>query len=154
MAFAGARGPLSYEEYYPVPEMQQPIPANPDAEARWHIYDLYTFPAHRGRGIARKLGAACMATVSEISATLKDGGGDRLRRARIRLFVNPKNKPLVETYERLGFKASGRITLREGFEANGMGESVPAEGTMSAEEFERMFDTRIGLAMERVVEIA
>ncbi|KAJ4362986.1 hypothetical protein N0V83_010103 [Neocucurbitaria cava] len=152
VGFAAARGPLSFEEYYPVPEMQQTLPDDPDAETRWHIYDLYTFPANRGQGIARKLGAACMATVSEITATSKASGGN-VRRARIRLFVNPKNTVLVDTYERLGFQMSGRVTLREGFEANGMRESIPSEDSMSAEDFKKMFDTRYGMAMERVVDV-
>ncbi|KAF1843344.1 uncharacterized protein K460DRAFT_368245 [Cucurbitaria berberidis CBS 394.84] len=152
VGFAAARGPLSYMEYYAVPEMEQPIPENPDAESRWHMYDLYTSPAHRGREIASKLGAACMATVSEITASLKsDTGG--VQRSRIRLIVNPKNTVLVETYKRLGFQTSGRVTLREGFQANGMGESIPAEDTMSAENFKRVFDTRIGMAMERIIDV-
>lgn len=93
-----------------------------------------------------------MATVSEMIATSKASGGN-VRRARIRLFVSPKNTVLVNTYERLGFQSSGRVTLREGFEVNGMGESIPSEDSMSAEKFKKMFDTRYGMAMERVVDV-
>ncbi|KAH7359495.1 hypothetical protein BKA66DRAFT_228955 [Pyrenochaeta sp. MPI-SDFR-AT-0127] len=151
VGFAVVRGPFAFEDYYAVPEMEQPVPEDPDVETRWHIYDLYTFPAHRGRGIATKLGAAGMAAVGEITAALSD---KTKQRARVRLFCNPKNTALVDTYKRLGFEQSGRVTLKEGLEANGMAESIPARDAMSSEHFKRVFDTRIGIAMERVIDIA
>ena len=153
VGFAAIRGPLSYKDYYAVPEMEQPIPENPDAETRWHLYDLYTWPAHRRRGIAMKLIAASMATAGEITSTLKSDT-EGLQRSRVRLFVRATNTALVDWYKRLGFQAAGKATLREGLEANGMAESIPSEDTMSLEDIKKRFDTRIGLSMERVVDVA
>jgi GNAT superfamily N-acetyltransferase len=158
VAFAAVRGPLTYDEFYPDPDMQQPIPADPDVETRWHAYDLYTFPQHRGRGIARKLVAAILATCTAVSTTSDIQGfraesQKRIERARIRLFVNAKNVPLVEMYERMGLEPAGSVSLKEGLIANGMGESIPEKEIMGAEEWEKRFETRIGTAMVKVVDL-
>lgn len=154
VGFTAIRGPFTYEEYYPSPAMEQPIPANPSAETRWHLFDLYTFPTYRGRGIARKLIAAALGTstvqATQISGSSSSGSHER---ARVRLFVNPKNVPLVDTYKRLGFEPSGKPNLRDGLLANGMVESIPDEATMGPGEWTKKFNTRFGLAMEKVIDV-
>jgi ribosomal protein S18 acetylase RimI-like enzyme len=149
VGFVAVRGPMAYDAYYASPDMQQPIPQDPDAEARWHMYDFYVFPAHRGQGIARKLVAACVAAVGENSVTMGDGS---MKRAKIRIFVNAKKTGLVDTYNRWGFRQSGTANIREGLTANGMGESVPQD-TTSTEELRAFFETRVGSAMEKVVDL-
>jgi ribosomal protein S18 acetylase RimI-like enzyme len=108
---------MTYDAYYASPVMQQTIPQDPDAEARWHMYDFYAFPAHRGHGIARKLVAACVAAVRESSIAI---GQESIKRAKIRIFVNAQITGLVDTYKRWGFRESGTANIREGLTANGM----------------------------------
>ncbi|KAJ4370936.1 hypothetical protein N0V86_008630 [Didymella sp. IMI 355093] len=163
VAVAALRGPMRYEDYYATPDMGLPIPANPQAEARWHVYDLYTLPSHRGRGLAGKLVNACVAAALEGSRNQPaDELGSELdiskpatmettvRKARIRLFMNPATTWLVAMYEALGFQAAGAVTLEEGFRANCLDESIPG-GTRESVEGRAKWHTRFGLAMERVV---
>ena len=140
---------MTYDAYYASPDMQQTIPQDPDAEARWHMYDFYVFPAHRGHGIARKLVAACVAAVGESSIAT---GQESIKRAKIRIFVNAQKTGLVDTYKRWAFRESGTANIREGLTANGMGESVPQD-TTSTEELRAFFETRVGFAMEKIVDL-
>jgi GNAT superfamily N-acetyltransferase len=148
--FAAARGPLSFEEYYSSPDMGQPVPKDPESELRWHVYDLYTAPLHRGHGVATKLGKGLTAVVAEDTQAMNDGV---IKRARLRLIVHPKSTWLVKGYLNGGFEKSGTVTLREGLVANGMAESV-AEDTSSTEELRAIWETRYGMAMERVIDVA
>jgi GNAT superfamily N-acetyltransferase len=149
VGFVAVRGPMAYDAYYASPAMQQPIPQDLDVEARWHMYDFYVFHAQRGHGIARKLAAACVAAVGESSVTIGDGS---IKRAKIRVFVNAKKTGLVDTYNRWGFRQSGTANIREGLTANGMHESVP-EDTTSTEELRAFFEARVGVAMEKEVDL-
>lgn len=178
VGFAAVRGPMTYDDYYVTPDMGLPVPDYPDEEMRWHVFDLYTLPQHRGRGLARKLVGECVAVAVEGSSTLtpsalneEPGGalngssalsskldgvelsGGEVKQARIRLFMNPKNPWLVTMYESLGFRAVGKVTLEEGFRANRLDESVP-ENTRENEELERVWHTRFGLAMERIESVS
>ncbi len=172
VGFAAVRGPMKYSDYYVTPDMNLPIPENPHVEARWHVYDLYTLPAHRGRGLAKLLVNACIDTAVQYTRLLalsprayeglrtdNGGGGDssvstdeKLQFARIRLFMDPKNAWLITVYENLGFRGAGRVTLEEGFRANALDESVP-DDTRVNEEMERLWHARFGVAMEQVVGI-
>jgi GNAT superfamily N-acetyltransferase len=149
VGFVAIRGPMTYDAYYASPGMEQPVSEDPDAETRWHLYDFYVFPAHRGHGIARKLMAACVADAGESSDTTNEGG---IKRARIRIFVNAKKAGLMDTYRRWGFRESGIACIREGLTANGMSESVPQD-TTSTEELRAFFETRVGTAMEKIVDL-
>lgn len=145
VGFAAVRGPMTHDAYFaPGTELPIPIPS-PAAETRWHMYDLYTLPAHRGRGLGKRLVNACIAAAVEWTR----GAGQA--EARIRLFVNPKNGWLVGMYEGLGFRGVGRVSLREGARANDMEESLP--DVESTEEGRGVWDERVGLAMERVVRV-
>lgn len=146
LGFGAVRGPIAYDTYYPSLEMQQPIPQDPECETRWHLYDLYTFPKYRGNGIAQSLGEGLFRIV--VQGTLALGKSI----ARMRLIVHPKSTWLVDGYTKMGFAKSGVCSLKEGFVANGMGESVP-EDTSSTEELRALWETRYGMCMERVVEV-
>lgn len=152
IGFIALRGPMTYSDYYLAPEAGQHVPDGWAAEARWHMFDLYTLVAHRERGVARRLVQACVDTVVEITAAAaREAGDGSIKRARIRLFCKP-NAWLVDMYRRLGFEEAGRVTLKEGFQANGMEESIPGD-TGSTEELRGKWETRYGQAMEKVVEI-
>jgi GNAT superfamily N-acetyltransferase len=146
--FASVRGPMSFEEYYASPEMGQPVPKDPEHETRWHVYDLYTAPFHRGRGVAKKLGEGLFGVVAEETRALNGGAP---KRARLRLIVHPKSTWLVKGYSDFGFKESGRVSLSEGLVANGMAESVPKD-TNSTEELRALWETRYGMAMEKLID--
>ncbi|KAF9694053.1 hypothetical protein EKO04_007871 [Ascochyta lentis] len=150
--FAALRGPLSYEDYYFSADMNLPVPANPQAEARWYIYDLYTLPAHRGRGLAKRLVNTSIQLAVAGTQTLRTLSSDNvsLQSARIRLFMNPKNTWLVQMYEGFGFRGVGRVTKTEGLRAGALDDSLP-EDTESSEELRRFWHSRNGLAMEQVV---
>ncbi|KAJ4337484.1 hypothetical protein N0V87_004630 [Didymella glomerata] len=160
LAVAALRGPMAYEDYYVTPDMGLPVPEHPEAEARWHVYDLYTVPSQRGQGLARSLVEACISTAVGFSKALKQEhtvacgrAEDAVRKVRVRLFMNPKFAWLVRMYESVGFAVAGKITLIEGFRANYMDESIPA-GTDETPEGRAKWHTRFGLAMERVVDLA
>lgn len=152
--FAAVRGPMEYEDYYPSPDMGLQIPSNPSEETRWHIYDLYTLPAHRGRSLAKQLMNSCIEVAAEHTKGLCNSKSKEMSfpTARIRLFMDPKNIWLCKMYEGLGFRASGKVTLAEGFRANIMDGSVP-EDTQSTEELRSIWHTRFGLAMEQIIRV-
>ena len=66
--------------------------------------------------------------------------------------MNPKNAWLITVYEKMGFVKAGMVTLAEGFKANSMDESIPAN-TRETKELVGVWHTRYGLAMEQVVKI-
>jgi GNAT superfamily N-acetyltransferase len=141
-------GPLPFEEYHTAFADAAPsAPQIPDHETRWHIYDLYVSPAHRGHGIAGMLRERLFAVIARETAALG------ARAARMRLLVNPKNIWVVEWDRRSGFEKHVMVTLKEGFTANGMRESV-AEDTGSTEELRALWETRYGLCMERVMDVS
>lgn len=148
LAVAALRGPMEEEAYYESPDMRLPVPEKPETEARWHVFDLYTLPAHRGRGLARRLVGACVETAVEYSRALP-----QTEKARLRLFMNPKNAWLVKVYESMGFVTAGSVTLTEGFRANCMEASLPG-GTAETEEGRARWHTRFGMAMEQVVSLS
>lgn len=155
--FAALRGPMKYEDYYVTPDMGLPIPVRPEEEARWHMYDLYTLPEHRGQGVAKKLIEECIATAVRYTeggehALIPSAYIPEVKRARIRLFVSPKNAWVISMYEKMGFVKAGKVTLTEGFMANTMDESIPAN-TRETKELVDLWHTRFGLAMEKVVKI-
>lgn len=143
--YSAVRERVSREEYYAHPNMGQPVPDHPELETRWHIYDLYTLPAHRGRNVAKKLVDACIAVVEHAMAADNSAS----KQARIRLMVNPANLWLVQWYGRVGFKESGQATLRQGFTANGWENSVP-ENSVKSEELRKKWETPFGMIMETV----
>jgi ribosomal protein S18 acetylase RimI-like enzyme len=147
--YSAVRERVSIEEYYAHEDMGQPVPDHPELETRWHIYDLYTMPAHRGRNVAKKLIDGCIALVERAIAT--DGADSR--RARIRLMVNPANVWLVKWYGKFGFKDSGMATLRQGFTANGWENSVPAN-SREVEELRNKWEKPYGLIMEVTLDAA
>jgi ribosomal protein S18 acetylase RimI-like enzyme len=155
--FAALRGPMKYEDYYVTPDMGLPFPASPEEERRWHLYDLYTMPMHRGQGVARRLIEECIATAVRYTegsepALAPSAHIPEVKHARIRLFMNPKNAWLITVYEKMGFVKAGMVTLAEGFRANSMDESIPAN-TRETKEMVDVWHTRYGLAMEQVVRI-
>jgi ribosomal protein S18 acetylase RimI-like enzyme len=127
--YSAVRERVSIEEYYTREDMGQPVPDHPELETRWHIYDLYTLPAHRGRNVAKKLIDGCIAVVEKAVAMEADS-----RRARIRLMVNP-------------------ATLRQGFTANGWENSVPAN-SREVEELRNKWEKPYGLIMEMTLDAA
>lgn len=157
---AALRGPMTHESYYASPDMNLPVPENPLLEARWHVFDLYTLPAHRGRGLAARLVRECVSVAVGMTSsfaavtttTTSVTPPPPPTHARIRLFMNPSNTWLRKMYENCGFAGVGRVTIEEGFRANGLDESVPAD-VGSTEALRRVWRTRVGLAMERVVEV-
>ena len=70
--------------------------------------------------------------------------------ARFRFFVHPDNKLVVGLYEGMGFPDVGRVTLAEGFVANGDSNLIPADSA-DTEERRMRWHRQIGLAIERVV---
>ena len=155
--FAALRGPMKYEDYYITFDMGLPTPASPEEERRWHLYDLYTMPKHRGQGVAKSLIDECIATAVRYTegsepALTPSAHIPEVKHARIRLFMNPKNAWLITVYEKMGFVKAGMVTLAEGFKANSMDESIPAN-TRELIVSSGGRHTRYGLAMEQVVKI-
>jgi GNAT superfamily N-acetyltransferase len=150
VGFAAVRGPISYKDYYESADQGLPVPADPNVETRWHVYDLYTLPSHRGRGLAKKLIAGCVDTAVEL--TRNSSHDHQLLIARIRLFMDRRKAWLVKMYEGLEFEGVGLVTLTEAIRANAFYESLP-EDSQSTEELRHKWHARNGLAMERIVHI-
>jgi hypothetical protein len=95
--------------------------------------------------MAKKLINSAIDFGKEYSKTQRDAVN-----ARLRFFVHPNNKLVVGLYEGMGFTDAGRVTLAEGFVANGDSNLIPADSA-DTEERKMQRHRRIGLAMERVV---
>ncbi|KAH7382675.1 hypothetical protein DE146DRAFT_760509 [Phaeosphaeria sp. MPI-PUGE-AT-0046c] len=139
---------VSFEEYYEFPEMRQVIPENPDLETRWHIFDLFISPDHRGRSAGTKIIQGSLAAVRD---TLRSEGPGT-KRARVRLMANSKKEWLLQWYRRFGFMDRGTATLSQGFMANGWGASLP-EDTDSTEELKAKWHSPVGAVLEMVIDV-
>lgn len=144
--YAALRERVSIEDYYLAPG--QPVPEDPRLEIRWHLYDLYTVPVHRGRNVAKKLVDGCVAVVESDLAM-----DNSSKTARLRLYANPSYSWLINWYERFGFNEGGRVNLRQGFVASAMQDSVPKDTTSTRELWER-WERPFAYIMERVFEVA
>jgi GNAT superfamily N-acetyltransferase len=87
VGYAAIRRPVAVEDYYPSPDMAQWVPDHPVVETRWHTYDLYTSPTHRGRGVAKKLWEAMLAIAMGDTHAMR---GTLKRSARFSLFAVPR----------------------------------------------------------------
>jgi len=84
-------GPAPLHTFYLPLSGHTPGPEH--SETRWHMTALYISPAHRGRGLAKKLIDTSMKFAQEYSATL----GPEVR-ARLRLVVDPDNVAVKGVY--------------------------------------------------------
>lgn len=139
---------IASTEYYQYPKMALEVPQEPEFETRWHIFDLFISPHHRGRSAASKLIESSLAAIKEASLS----EGSVIERARVRLIVNPKNEWLVRWYRRLGFMDRGSATVTQGFHCNGWSASIPKD-TESTEELRMRWHAPIGLIMELIMDV-
>ncbi|KAH7121261.1 hypothetical protein B0J11DRAFT_508289 [Dendryphion nanum] len=140
------RGPLPYSDFY-LPATGQPQPAESRLEAYWHMATLYVSSAHRNRGLAKRLVNAAIEYARR--QVILNENSERIMRARIRLFCDPRKQHVVRMYSNLGFSEAGRNTLKEAFEANGDESQIPAD-TNSTETLRNRWELRFGLAMEKM----
>ncbi|OAL03540.1 hypothetical protein IQ06DRAFT_291303 [Phaeosphaeriaceae sp. SRC1lsM3a] len=139
---------VTYEEYYEFPAMKQGIPEDPELETRWHIFDLFISPDHRGRSAGSMVVEGSLAAIRD--ALRLDGSGPK--RARVRLIANSKKEWLLRWYRRFGFLDRGSATLVQGFKANGWNVSIP-EDNDSTEELKAVWHNPIGRVMEIVIDV-
>ncbi|PVH98024.1 hypothetical protein DM02DRAFT_508975, partial [Periconia macrospinosa] len=146
------RGPFSYELYRlsgpesPVRvEVEEEEEEGEDPETRWHLSNLWTSSAHRGRGLAKKMVQECLDFATSESKRLP--GKDK---ARVRLIIKDEGSFLKRMYARMGFDETGRASLREAYIASGDEGCLPRD-TSSKEELIGLWETRFGLVMERVL---
>jgi GNAT superfamily N-acetyltransferase len=147
VGMATVRGPLSWASYH-LPASGQPVPRQPHRETYWHLCILYTAPAHRGKGLAKRIVHAALDVARQRTECL---GEDKMQ-ARVRLFFDPAKEHLERFYTGLGFSRAGMVTLREGFVANGDAEMLPRD-TAGSEELRARWETRFGVAMEKIVPV-
>jgi hypothetical protein len=95
--------------------------------------------------MAKKLINSAIDFGEEYSKTQRDAVN-----ARFRFFAHSNNKLVVGLYEGMGLTDAGRVTLAEGFVANGDSNLIPADSA-DTEERRMRRHRQIGLAMERVV---
>jgi ribosomal protein S18 acetylase RimI-like enzyme len=137
-------GPVPFEAYH-IPQSGQPHAADPSTETRWHMHNMYTSYAHRGKGLAKLL----IKSVMEY-ATLRSREIGPDVKARVRLFCNPKNPVVMGLYRGAGFGSVGTVTLEDAFIANGDPEGVPKDSA-ETEEGRAKWHTRYGIVMDKVV---
>jgi GNAT superfamily N-acetyltransferase len=143
---------MSIEEYYSYPEMGQVVSKTPEIEIRWHFYDLYTIPAHRGRNVGSKLVKASLTMAEEALRLQGPANGTVHKIGRMRLMAQAKQLWLVNWYRQFGFNDNGMATLVQGLTANNMRDSIPPD-TNSTEQLRARWETPIGLVMEKIIEI-
>lgn len=136
-------GPVSRDDYI-WPESCQPEPGPEGSETRWQLTSLFTLPAYRGHGIAKRLTEAAIEVGKHASAEM-GRASDREVRTRVRLVVHPKNTGVVKMYEKFGFVDSARMTVAEACIANGAADMVPKNADPEK------WHSRFGIAMEVLV---
>lgn len=136
-------GPVSRDDYI-WPESGQPEPGPEGSETRWQLTSLFTLPAYRGHGIAKKLTEAAIEVGKLASAEMERASGKKVR-TRVRLVVHPKNTGVVKMYEKFGFVDSARMTVAEACVANGAADMVPKNADPEK------WHSRFGVAMEILV---
>ncbi|OKL61905.1 hypothetical protein UA08_02623 [Talaromyces atroroseus] len=128
------RGPLSQEDFILPDESGQKNPPEHGGKELWQMLSLFTLPAHRGRGLGKKL---CQEALDYLSFSYR---GDP-REFWVRLMVKPENHATVRLYRNLGFEVCGRCTLAEALIANGDKDLLPDD--ISGEKY----SARSGLIM-------
>lgn len=136
-------GPVSRDDYI-WPESGQPEPGSEGSETRWQLTTLFTLPAYRGHGIAKRL----IETAIRYGKLVSDEMGRVSKRdvqTRIRLVVHPDNTGVVKMYEKYGFVDSARMIVAEACIANGAADIVPRCADPEK------WHSRFGVAMELLV---
>jgi GNAT superfamily N-acetyltransferase len=136
-------GPVSRDDYI-FPESNQPKPGPEGSETRWQLTTLFTLPAYRGHGIAKRLIEGAIAFGKLASDEMGRASGSDVR-TRIRLVVHPDNTVVVKMYEKFGFVDSARMTVAEACIANGAADAVPRDADPAK------WHSRFGVAMEILV---
>jgi GNAT superfamily N-acetyltransferase len=136
-------GPISRDDYI-FPNSGQPEPGPEGSETRWQLTTLFTLPAYRGHGIAKRLIEGAIAFGNLASDEMGRASGRDVR-TRIRLVVHPDNTVVVKMYEKFGFVDSARMTVAEACTANGAADAVPKNADSEK------WHSRFGVAMEILV---
>jgi GNAT superfamily N-acetyltransferase len=136
-------GPVSRDDYI-FPKSGQPEPGPEGSETRWQLTSLFTLPAYRGHGIAKRLIEAAI-EFGKLASDEMGRASERDVRTRIRLVVHPKNTGVVKMYEKFGFVDSARMTVAEACIANGAADTVPRYADPEK------WHSRFGVAMEILV---
>ncbi|KAH3945494.1 hypothetical protein HBI56_074680 [Parastagonospora nodorum] len=136
-------GPVSRDDYI-WPESGQPEPGLEGSETRWQLTSLFTLPAYRGHGIAKRLIEAAIRFGKVVSDEM-GRASERDVQTRIRLVVHPDNTGVVKMYEKFGFVDSARMTVAEACIANGAADVVPRYADP------KKWHSRFGVAMEILV---
>ncbi|KAG9192176.1 hypothetical protein G6011_10910 [Alternaria panax] len=136
-------GPVSRNDYI-WPKSGQPEPGPEGSETRWQLTSLFTLPAYRGHGIAKRLTEAAIKFGKLASDEMGRASGRDLR-TRIRLVVHLDNTGVVKMYEKFGFVDSARMTVAEARIANGAADVVPRYADP------KKWHTRFGVAMDILV---
>jgi GNAT superfamily N-acetyltransferase len=136
-------GPVSRDDYI-WPKSGQPEPGPEGSETRWQLTSLFTLPAYRGHGIAKRLTEAAI-KFGKLASDEMGRASERDLRTRIRLVVHPENTGVVKMYEKFGFVDSARMTVAEACIANGAADIVPRYADP------KKWHTRFGVAMEILV---
>lgn len=136
-------GPILRDDYI-FHKSGQPEPGPEGSETRWQLTTLFTLPAYRGHGIAKRLIEAAIA-FGKLASHEIGRASKRDVRTRIRLVVHPKNTGVVKMYEKFGFVDSARMTVAEACIANGAADIVPRYADPEK------WHSRFGVAMEILV---
>ncbi|KAF2621820.1 hypothetical protein BU25DRAFT_415826 [Macroventuria anomochaeta] len=136
-------GPVSRDDYI-WPESCQPEPGPEGSETRWQLTSLFTLPAYRGHGIAKRLTEAAI-EFGKLASGEMGRASNREIWTRVRLVVHPKNTGVVRMYEKFGFIDSARMTVAEACVANGAADMVPRDADPEK------WHSRFGVAMELLI---
>jgi ribosomal protein S18 acetylase RimI-like enzyme len=136
-------GPVSRGDYI-WPKSGQPEPGPEDSETRWQLTSLFTLPAYRGHGIAKRLTEAAI-EFGKLASDELGRASNREIRTRVRLVVHPKNTGVIRMYEKFGFIDSARMTVAEACIANGAADMIPKDADPEK------WHSRLGVAMEILV---
>lgn len=141
------------KDVYELPESGGPTPASDEEETKWQMTALYSEPAHRGKGLGKKIIESALQFARSYSASSHDAemngtansfqSARKAKQIRARIMIHPDNTVVVKMYQDLGFVDAGKCTLREAYVTNGDAHLLPEGGGPP-----ERYDSRRGLVME------
>jgi GNAT superfamily N-acetyltransferase len=141
------------KDVYELQESGGPTPASDEEETKWQMTALYSEPAHRGKGLGKKIIEGALEFARSYNDSTHNSAMNGVtngvqparkpKQIRVRIMIHPDNTVVVKMYQDLGFVDAGKCTLREAYVTNGDANLLPEGGGDP-----KRYYNRRGLVME------